>query len=184
MTNKYNFESTIRLIIETVWPFVLIVLILLASTVLSLEIMSSVRAYVGGESMWAKGQKEAHIALTSYIHSQSNSDFQTFLKAITIPKADNIARHELDKAEPNLEIVFKAFVKGGNHPEDVPGMIRLYHFFAKTPLLQEPINFWAAADIYITELDSLGHLLYQKINTDNWSNNERLKAISKLNAIN
>lgn len=184
MSDKRHTQSTTRLIIETVWPFVLIVLILLGSTVLSFDILSSVRAFVGGESLWSKGQKQAHISLATFIQSQSDADFQAFRKAIAIPKADNIARHELNKAEPNLEIVFNGFMEGGNQPEDIPGMIRLYRYFAKTPLFQEPISYWAAADDYITELDALGHWLQQKIKTGELSSDEKLKAIAKLNTIN
>lgn len=49
--------------LETVWPFGLTILVLLGSMWVSLEILSSVRAFVTGESRWAKGQKQAHIAL-------------------------------------------------------------------------------------------------------------------------
>jgi hypothetical protein len=41
------------------WPFVLVAVLIVALAVFSLSLMSSVRAYIGGESYWSKGQKDA-----------------------------------------------------------------------------------------------------------------------------
>src|SRR5262245_44454768 len=42
-----------------VWPFVAVVLVQAVIASLSLYTLSAVRAYVGGESLWSKGQKAA-----------------------------------------------------------------------------------------------------------------------------
>ena len=128
MRNRHQTESANRLMIQTVWPFVVIIVILLGSMIFSLDIMSSMRAFVGGESMWSKGQKQAHISLVAYIYSYSETDYQDFLKAIAIPMGDRKARIALDKAEPDVKTAFEGFVEGGNHSEDIPGMIRLYRY--------------------------------------------------------
>ncbi|MCB1921888.1 MAG: hypothetical protein KDJ28_18205, partial [Candidatus Competibacteraceae bacterium] len=73
MRNRHQTESANRLMIQAVWPFVLIIVVLLSSMMFSLDIMSSMRAFVGGESMWSKGQKQAHISLVAYIHSYSET---------------------------------------------------------------------------------------------------------------
>ncbi len=184
MNHKPYIESTSKLVIKTIWPFVLIILILLGSTLVSLEILSSVRAYVSAESMWSKAQKQAHISLTNYIYSPSKADFQFFLEGIAVTKSVNGARQQMEQAEPNQSIVFKGFLAGGNQPEDIPGMIWLYHYFAQTPLFEEPVRFWAATDVYIAELDDLGSQVFQQIENGSWSPEDQRNAITRLNRIN
>ena len=44
---------------KLVWPFIAVVLLQGLLGVGSLYLISGVRAYVGGESLWSKGQKDA-----------------------------------------------------------------------------------------------------------------------------
>ena len=52
-----------------VLPVVAVILFQAFLAGLSLEVLSSVRAYVGGESIWSKGQKDAIHFLTLYAHT-------------------------------------------------------------------------------------------------------------------
>ncbi|HYJ99303.1 MAG TPA: hypothetical protein VEX14_14675, partial [Burkholderiaceae bacterium] len=56
---------------RTRWPivavFVTIVALQLAVTAFSIEVLSAVRAYVNGESLYSKAQKDAHERLIAYI---------------------------------------------------------------------------------------------------------------------
>ncbi|TMH62086.1 MAG: PAS domain S-box protein, partial [Betaproteobacteria bacterium] len=107
------------------WPFlaVIVVLVLLAHE--SLNIVSAGRAYVGGESLWSKGQKEAVYRLSRYTQSRSEEDFGAFRTAIAVPLGDRRARLELEKPDPDLAVVREGFIAGGNHPDDIAGMITL-----------------------------------------------------------
>ena len=49
-----------------VWMFAAIVLCLLVLANFSFGVLSSVRAYVGGESLWSKAQKDAVFHLQKY----------------------------------------------------------------------------------------------------------------------
>jgi len=50
-----------------VWPFIAVVLFQALLGCGSLYVLSAVRGYVGGESLWSKGQKDA-----IYYHGQSS----------------------------------------------------------------------------------------------------------------
>jgi hypothetical protein len=52
----------------------------------SMRTLSAVRGFVGGESLWSKGQKDSIVALTRYTHSLDESDYDGFLAAIRIYK--------------------------------------------------------------------------------------------------
>ena len=70
-------SRTASRVLRITWPFVAIVALLLALAGVSLYVMSAVRAYVGGESLWSKSQKTAVQFLGRYARTHDESDFAT-----------------------------------------------------------------------------------------------------------
>src|SRR4051812_38749839 len=73
---------------------------LLATLILSyfsMDTISAMRAYVGGESLWSKGQKQAIYRLGRYTTFRREDDYQAYLKYLDIIQGDHEARVELDK---------------------------------------------------------------------------------------
>ena len=63
----------------------------------SLEVMSSVRAYVAGEALWSRSQKNAVYFLNRYLHSGDKSQFaqyQASRKKPQSPSASSSGRKE------------------------------------------------------------------------------------------
>ena len=58
-----------RRLLRITWPFLAIVVLLVLLASESLKIVSASRAYVGGESLWSKAQKEAVYSLFRYAQS-------------------------------------------------------------------------------------------------------------------
>ena len=58
----------------------LVVMLVILSSV-STGIMSSVRAYVGGESLWSKAQKESVVALNRYATTHVPVEFERYAAA-------------------------------------------------------------------------------------------------------
>ncbi len=162
MPPSSTFPPTNRLLLRTVWPFVLAVCLLSASIVVSFEFLSSVRAYVGGESLWSKGQKQALFSLLHYTETQSEEDYRAFMQGIGIPQGDRQARLALERSQPDLEAARQGFLRGGNHPRDIPGMIRLYRYFRDTRLMQESVRAWRQGDEQILRLRELGESLRRR----------------------
>ena len=88
-----------------VWMFAGIVLSLLIIANFSLGMLSSVRAFVGGESLWSKAQKDAVFHLQNYARDHNPSEIALFRNNIDIPLGDHQARLEMDEPSPNLRIV-------------------------------------------------------------------------------
>ena len=65
-----------------------ILFLLLAVVVLVFQVLSGVRAYVGGEGLWSKGQKDAVYALNRYLDSRDPADFHRFEQAMIDTCAD------------------------------------------------------------------------------------------------
>ncbi|TIW35825.1 MAG: EAL domain-containing protein [Mesorhizobium sp.] len=150
-------------LVGLVWPFILVVLVQALVAGGSLYTLSAVRAYVGGESHWSKGQKEAIYFLSLYADTGKTDFFNEYRTAIAVPLADHAARLALEQAEPDTEAARAGFVQGGNHADDVAGMIWLFRNFRWFSYLDVAIQRWAAADDMILALDELGETIHRKV---------------------
>lgn len=184
MAENENIESTRQVLIHTVWPFILIVLILLSAALISLEVMSSIRAYVGGESLYSKAQKQAHISLVNYIRSGSEAAYQSYLDQIAIPLGDQKARTALQQSPANLKQAHQGFFEAQNEPDDIPGMIRLFRYFSHTPIMEEPINIWTQADTYIAKIHALSKKIHYSIQKQALTSEVEAQYIYQLNKFN
>jgi diguanylate cyclase (GGDEF)-like protein/PAS domain S-box-containing protein len=132
-----------------------------------MKTLSSVRAYVSGESFWSKSQKESVYYLNQYAKSHADSDYQQFLKAIEVPLGDKQARIQLQSNKPDIRLVTQGLILGKNNPEDVPGMIALFQVFQHTSLLKPSIEYWQQGDLLIEEIMQLAEQLRQQIKSGN-----------------
>ena len=139
--NRFPISRRLLLI---VWPFLAIVFLLVLLGIGSVDILSSVRAYVGGESLWSKAQKSAAFYLNSYARTRSADDYQRFKAAIAVPLGDRVAREELEKPVPDLAVARQGFVAGKNYADDIPGMIRLFRVFRNVSYMDRAIAIWVA----------------------------------------
>ena len=144
-------------------PFLVVVALLAALGLSSVHILSAVRAYVGGESLWSKGQKDAVYQLASYARSHDARHFQAFVDAIAIPQGDQRARNELERRTPDLAVARLGFIAGGNHPEDIDGMVWLFRGFRQVSFMADAIAVWAEADQQIAELNALADQLHARV---------------------
>jgi two-component system, sensor histidine kinase len=94
MSAKVKFVTTILVIF-----FVIGGLFIIGKT--GFSILSGLRAYVGGEGLWAKGQKDATYYISQYIITKEQASYQSFLNSLKVPLGDNVARLELEKAVPD-----------------------------------------------------------------------------------
>jgi len=160
-------QSTLgRKLFVVVSLFVGIVLFVFLLGAFRSMILSSVRAYTQGEDYWSKGQKEAVISLMQYASSRSQADFQAYLNAIRAPLGEKFARIELEKPAPDMTIVYQGFTRGQIHPDDIPGMVRLFRWFHDFTFMRVAIVDWTAGDKEIDNLTELADQLHAETFSD------------------
>ena len=150
-------------LLRQVAPFVAIVIFLAFLAAVSLEMLSSVRAYVGGEGMWSKSQKDAIHFLSVYSQTGDEQFFDRFKKAIAIPLSDRVTRYALEQPTPDLDAARDGLLGGGNHPGDIPGMIRLFRYFQHGPYMATAIRHWKSTDPFLDQLVSLGDAIHEEL---------------------
>jgi len=132
----------------------------------TINTLSSTRAYVGGEGLYSKAQKDAAYNLRKYGVTRNEEDYQMFLKFIQIPIGDRKARLELEKENSDYKIIYEAFIEGRNNYEDIDGMIKLFKRFRHIYYIDHAIAQWEKGDSLISELKKTGMYLHKQIYKD------------------
>jgi len=160
------------------WVFVLVVIGLLALSYMTIQDLSAARAYVGGEGLWSKAQKQAVYDLLRYSISGSEADFNSYEKELLVPLGDKQARLELQKPFPRMSVVQDGFIQGRNNPEDVRGMATLFRRYCNSSYMAEAIAIWQQGDRLIEQLQVLGEDLHREVSSGN-PNPRRIKEIAQ-----
>lgn len=145
-----------RRLFAVVWVFVALVIGLFLFAFSSIHLLSAVRAYVGAEGLWSKGQKDAIYALSRYTLYAEDADYAAYLSALSVNQGDEQARLELRKDNPDMALAYAGFLQGRNHPDDINGMIYLFKTFRQLPDIDKAIRIWTEADVQIAKLRLVG----------------------------
>jgi signal transduction histidine kinase len=150
----------------------------------SLHTLSSLRAYVGGEGLWSKAQKDAVFHLYRYGTSRTEKDYELFEQFMHVPIGDAKTRRELLMEHGNMDVEREGFLEGRNHPADIDGMISLFVRFNNISYIRKAISIWGDAQPVALELLPVAEKLRQEVHSSNPSMdkiNELLASIYTIN---
>ncbi|MFJ3481853.1 EAL domain-containing protein [Pseudomonas sp. NPDC090202] len=167
-----------------VWPFIAVVLLQALLGCVSLYMMSAVRSYVGGESLWSKGQKDAIYYLNLYANSRDEINYLKYQQAIAIPQGGHDLRVAMDQPIPDIARATAGILQGGNHPDDAQSIIWLYLNFRHFSYLQKAIDLWKIGDSYLVQLDEVAQEMHAHIVEGSATNGDVLEWRRRINAIN
>ena len=153
------FAITKRMLL-IVSPFLAIVTVLVWLAVASIDILAAGRAYVEGESLWSKSQKEAVFHLLRFAETRDEADYRNYQKAIKVPLGFHKARLELELANRNYSVVQAALVESGTHPDDIPGVISLYERFHRVGYMKTVLDIWRTGDDFLEKLEAAAEDLH------------------------
>ena len=170
-------------LVAILWIFLIVVIALLGLSYLTIEYLSAARAYVGGEGLWSKAQKQAVRELLLYSTSRSEGDFEAYQKALLVPLGDKQARLELEKSVPDMNLVRIGLLQGRNNPEDVYGMSAMFRHCRKVRYMSEAIRIWEQGDILIEQLQDRGSALHREISPDKPDAVRIAQLVGQINAI-
>ena len=162
----------------------ILALALTALTMFAITIVSGVRAYVAGEGLYAKYQKDSVFYLRRYIQTAQESDYKKFSDAIVVPLGDGNARRALEKRSPDRDNAARFFRSGQNAPEDVPSLVKLFLRFRHLSFMNVAIGIWGQADELTDQVADLGRKAHAKIAGDRITPRERADLIARIDSLN
>jgi diguanylate cyclase (GGDEF)-like protein/PAS domain S-box-containing protein len=153
----------VRHLLAVTWPFLAIVVVLVWLFSESMTILGSARSYSEGNSNWSKEQKEAVFQLLRYSQTQDEADFQRYQAAIAVPLAFKRFRIEMQKAEPDMQVVYQALRDGLTHPDDMESGITFFRRFHRMPPMSQVLEVWARGDGIIAELTAAAEEMHEAV---------------------
>ncbi len=137
-----------------------------------MSLISTVRFYVGGEGHWSKAQKDATYSLRRYAFTRDEKDYRAFLEFLKVPLEGKQARLELEKPNPDWDLIYEGFIAGGNSPKDVQQAGNAFRRFRNLKPVDEVIGMWARADERLAELVTVGDDMHQAISRSEFATEE------------
>jgi len=131
--------------------------------VFCLQTLSSLRAYVGGEGLWSKAEKDAVFSLYQYGISRTEPDYQRFTHFMAVPIGDAEARKALLNGGQDIAAARAGFLDGRNHRDDIDGMISLFLRFDHVYYISKAIDIWGDTQAIALQLLPIGEQLHREI---------------------
>ena len=154
-----------RRLLLIIWPFLVIVIILMWLFNESMVILGSTRSYSYGESLWSKGQKQAVFHLQRFADTRDEFHFRQYREAIAIPLAYKRFRVEMQKPHPDYAVVYQALTDGLTHPDDMDPGIKFFRRFHRIRPMADVLSIWETGDGMIAELTEAADELHTLVNS-------------------
>lgn len=155
--------STVSRIYLIMALFVTLIFGLVWLVQIQMDTLTALRAYVGGEGLWAKAQRDAVRSLEHYVLSHDEADYQAYLRHVQVPLGDRQARIELQKDDPDIAVARAGFIQGSNHPDDIASAVRFFQRFQHSDYMTRVLRHWSAGDRMIAELNRVAEALREEI---------------------
>ena len=164
--------------------YVAIILTLVVVGSIASGLNNGIRAYVQGEGLWSKGQKDAVFYLTRYASSRDPADYRKYQEAVAIPLGDRTARLEMLKNPYDREVVVQGLLAGGNALEDTSSMITLFRRFHDLGHMAVAVGIWTEADGEMMQLVGIAEQMHAAIVAGEFSESRRAALLERLEQIN
>ena len=131
-------------------------LLVLAAGVAGIYLVDIGRAYLEGQSHYAKANYEAAAALKTYVQTGDRQYYDAFQAAIEIPKAYALAKVIADHPDFEIADSVRLLVQAGMHREDAAAATWMYRTLASPFLLNEARDAWADGNRMVLALENVG----------------------------
>jgi diguanylate cyclase (GGDEF)-like protein len=152
-----------RRLVSAIGPLLLIMTVMLMLSLVSVLVISGLRAYVYGQARWGIGEHLAVEQLRRYGVDGDEATYQRYRDNLAVPEGDRIARLQLQRQHPDYALARRGLLAGGNAPADVTGLIVLFRLFDRQPLMAHAVAVWSSADSLIAGVQYDGERLHTQI---------------------
>ena len=153
--------ATVGRLLAVVWPFLVIVVVLLVLGEYRSRVLAGARAYAVGNALWVTAQNDAVTQLYRYVESGDEARWRDYQREIAIPLNDRIARIELEKPSPDFTRARKHLLAGRNAPEDIDSLLGFFRSHGTSEGIRDAVVSWRNADELILKLDKAAHDLHR-----------------------
>ena len=125
--------------------------------------LSTVRAFIAGEGLYSKGQKDTTYFLVRYTATHRKEEYLLFLENIRVPLGDHLARIELQKENSDYSIIDAALIQAKNEPSETRDIARFFKRFKNVSYFKQSIHYWTLGDQEIQKIILLAEEIHNLI---------------------
>lgn len=155
-------------------------LLLMLASAMTVAIQDGVRAFVSGEALWSKNQKDAVIALEQYLQFGDPVILDRFNAHADVQQHNMHARIELNKSWPDFDLVEKYLIAGGNDPDDVESMAYLFYAARGVAPFRRANAIWSDGDRQFSKVVQLAREIEGRYESRDFSLAEKAKYWSEI----
>ena len=163
--------------------FIVLAIVALVTSWAAIMLVNDTRAYTRSEGRYSKAEKMSVLDLYRYAHSGRDADYQAFLKDTKVTWGVHIALVALSATPIDQEAATRGFLQGESHPDDIPGMIRLFRLFSWWAPFAAAIEDWREGDRLDEQLIVEGARLHRLIASNQFDDRARAEALARIDAI-
>jgi diguanylate cyclase (GGDEF)-like protein len=149
-----------RTLVSAIWPQLLVMALMLILSLLSVLVVSGLRAYTYGQDRWSIGEDQAVEQLRRYAVDGDEATYRRVQESLAVPLGDRVARLQLQRPHPDYALARHGLIAGGNAPADVTGMIVIFRLFDRLPVMAHAVAVWGVADTFIAAEQDNAQLLH------------------------
>lgn len=184
LVRRWNDFSIVKRLYGVVGIMALLVALELITLMFAIQTLSAVRAFVGGEGLWSKAQKNAISNLQNYALTSDRSYYKKFLDDLNVPLGDRKARLALESIPPNPELAREGFIQGRIHPDDIPNLVKFITRFSWNHFVTKALREWREGDRLMDQLITEGKRLDKLVLSGHSVSREVQRAFFRLNDLN
>lgn len=125
----------------------------------ALDFQASAQAYVAGESHWSRNVSATVHHLEHYARDGRDADLTAAYEALDGLEGSLEGRRALEQSPLDLQQARDGFLRGGNEPSAIPGLIRVYRYFSWTPHFRRALALWRQTDPDVRRLREIADTL-------------------------
>ena len=149
--------------LSIILPLLLTALAILALTLASIWLLSSLRAYAYAEGLYSKAERQAVADLVQYGVSGSEQAWLDLRRQLDVLAWARAARVALQLPEPDGDIARRDLLKAGNHAADVGNMVRLFRMAHALPQMAHAVDLWTRGDAEVVRMEEIAGQLHELV---------------------
>jgi len=150
----------------------------------ALQIQLALAAFLNGESVWSKAQKQLVIDLVTYAVNGDRENLSRFNHSYQILEYDRFARDETRKPDFNYVEVEEALRHDNAMRDAVPMVIFAFQYLPNAPYLRDALQAWRSTDESIRQLKQISLELAEKRHSAAWSEPLMIQTMARIATIN
>ncbi len=156
MAQQFQPHPSHRLAIRFWGPSLLVLFVLMVASFASVTLLNAVRGYTSGQSLWSQAREQAADHLRQMALRRDPTEYTRFTQALRVIEGDHLARVSMLRSPPDWDAARQGFRAGGNHPDDIGGMVAVFVCCHDMWVLKEPEAIWSGGDVLIDQLRDEG----------------------------